>query len=85
MSRPTLLIAVAAIAVLLVGMIVIAQDQGPGTGGTDTRVDAPATSVESGERGTSVQAPGTSVETDDTGTRVQAPGVDITVPRRDGD
>lgn len=77
MSRPTLLIVVAAIAVVLVGVIVIAQDQGdtPVAGGDGTRVDAPATTVESDEGGTSVTAPGTSVETDDRGTRVQAPGV----------
>lgn len=77
MSRPTVLIAVAAIAVLLIGVIVVAQDGG------ETRVDAPATTVESGEGGTSVTAPGTSVQTDEDGTRVQAPGVDITVPNRD--
>ncbi len=87
MSRPTILIAVAALVVILVGMIVVAQDRGPTpvTGGADTRVDAPGTRVESDDRGTSVNAPGTSVDTNESGTRIQAPGVDITVPRRDND
>ena len=87
MSRPTVLIAVAAIAVVLIGMIVVAQDRGPApvTGGADTRIDAPGTRVESDNSGTTVNAPGTSVDTNESGTRIQAPGVDITVPRRDTD
>lgn len=87
MSRPTILIAVAALVVILVGMIVVAQDRGPApvTGGADTRVDAPGTRVESNDGGTTVNAPGTSVDTNESGTRIQAPGVDITVPRRDND
>lgn len=87
MSRQTLLIAVAAIAAVLVGMIVIAQDRGPApaTSTTETRIDAPGARVESNDTGTTVNAPGTSVDTDASGTRIQAPGVDITVPRRDND
>lgn len=82
MPRSTLLIAVAALAVVLIGVIVVAQDRPGGVGG-ETRVDAPAAHVESGDSGTRVDAPGTSVETGDNGTRVQAPGVDITIPRKE--
>lgn len=81
MSRPLMMVAVAIVAVALVGFIVIAQDQGPGSDAT--RIDAPTTSVDTDDRGTSVRAPGTAVDTDESGTRVQAPGVDITVPNRD--
>lgn len=83
MSRPTLLIAVAVVAVALIGFFVVAQDRGPGSG--ETRVDAPAASVETDDSGTSVRASGAAVDTDESGTRVQAPGVDITVPNRDGE
>lgn len=85
MSRSTLLIAAAVIAVVLIGVMVIAQDagHGPDTVGSGTQVDAPGARVESNDRGTSVEAPGTSVDTDESGTRVQAPGVDITIPKRD--
>ena len=69
MSRSTLLIIVAALAVVLVGVLVVAQDNEQGAVGPETR--------------TQVEAPGTNVETDESGTRVQAPGVDIKIPKND--
>ncbi|MCC7251851.1 hypothetical protein [Hyphomicrobium sp.] len=67
MQRSTLIIIIAAFAVLG-GAVLLAQN------------DRLATSVSDNE-GTRVEAPGTRVETDRDSTRIQAPGVDITVPR----
>lgn len=86
MSRQTLLIAVAAIAIVLIGLMLMTPDQGrqaPVTGSNETRIEAPGATVNDDGTGTSVTAPGTNVETDESGTRVQAPGVDIQVPRKD--
>jgi hypothetical protein len=62
------LVLILAIAVLLLGAILLMPNNDP------------TTSVTSNE-GTRVEAPGTKVESDRDKTRIQAPGVDITVPR----
>lgn len=85
MSRPAVLVAIAALAAVLIGVIVMAQDADRNTTGVGggTQVEAPGTRVDSDARGTRIDAPGTSVDTNESGTRVQAPGVDITIPNRD--